>query len=206
LFPIITGKGSGLSFQNLQGYSLVMTSATGIGAPELANHYAPGRSLLNGTISSHENGMSPLALNGCGFPIDFSTADYDSVGGNMVLWSDTRGGKYPWDPRYFQTNPDTSDGFNITYIMQHATDSANTAGCLATGHKAAAGMISVDLYEEPVSTLVEDALYCGKAGGVVTSVPVFHATPAAFITHSNNRNAVDILRRNFLAVNPTFVS
>ena len=207
LFPYYRlGKGSGLSFQNLPGYSLVMTSATVIGQPEVANHYAPGRSLLNGTIDAHENGMAPLLLNSCGFPVDFNPADYEGAGGNMVLWDDQKGGKYPWDPRYFQTNPDTSDGFNITYIMQHATDSANTAGCLATGHKAAAGMISVDLYEESKSTLIEDAMYCNKAGGVVSSVPQFHATPAAFITHSNNRNARDILRQNFLAVNPTFVS
>lgn len=202
----LLGKGSGLSFQNLPGYSLVTTSATVIGQAEVANHYAPGRSLLTGTTSSHDNGMAPLLLNSCGFPVDFSTADYEASGGNMVLWDDKKGGKYPWDARYYQTNPNTSDGFNITYIMQHATDSANTAGCLATGHKAAAGMISVDLYEEAKSTLVEDAMYCNMAGGVVTSVPQFHATPAAFISHSNNRNTRDILRQSVLAVNPTLVS
>jgi alkaline phosphatase len=195
-----------LSFQNLPGFSLVTTGATVIGQPELANHYAPGRSLIAGSLSSHDSKMGPLLLNSCGFPIDFNPLDYAGAGGNMVLWDDKKGGKYPWDARYFQTNPDTSGGFDITYIMQHATDSANTAGCLATGHKAAVGMLSVDLYEESKSTLVEDALFCNKAGGVVSSVPQLHATPAAFVTHSNSRGAVDILRQNLLAVNPTFVS
>ena len=205
LFLSDLGKGSGLSFQNLPGYSLITTGAAGIGEPQVANHYAPGQSLLNTTIDDHENGMAPLKLNECGFPIDFSPEDYMD-GGNMVLWNDVKGGKYPWDPRYFQPNPDTSTGFDPLYIMQHATDSANTAGCLATGHKASVGMLSVDLYEEVVSTLVEDAMYCSKAGGVVSSVPMFHATPGAFITHSNSRNSREILRRNFLAVNPTLAS
>jgi alkaline phosphatase len=90
--------------------------------------------------------------------------------------------------------------------MQHATDSANTAGTLATGTKGSVGMLSQTLYEEKVSTLVEDAAMCGKAGGVVSTVPMFHATPAAFIIHSNNRSKRAQLRRSFLEGNPTMVS
>jgi len=121
------------------------------------------------------------------------------------------GGKYPWDPRYFDEDTEVSvarqsDGFDPTFIMQHATDSANTAGTLATGHKAAVNMLSVDLYEEHVSTLVEDAMECGKAGGVVTSVQMLHATPGAFVTHSNSRTNKDQLQRTFRRVNPSFAS
>jgi alkaline phosphatase len=150
--------------------------------------------------------MAPLALDDCGNPIDFSPLDYEDNGGNMVLWSDIKGGEFPWDARYYQENPDVSDGFDPTYIMQHATDSASTAGTLATGHKAAVNMVSQNLYEEPVSTIVEDAMMCGKAGGVVTSVPLLHATPGAFVVHSNNRSNRDQLRRSFMEVNPTFAS
>lgn len=53
----------------------------------------------------------------------------------MVLWDDKKGGKYPWDPRYTQTIPDTTDGFDPTYILNHATDSSATATALATGQK-----------------------------------------------------------------------
>ena len=67
-------------------------------------------------------------------------------------------------------------------------------------------MLSVDLYEEKKSSIVEDATMCGKAGGVVTSVPVLHATPGAFITHSNNRNNGPQLQRNFRVSNPSYVS
>lgn len=70
----------------------------------------------------------------------------------VSLWILT-GGKYPWDPRYVEENPDTSDGFDPTYIMQHATDSASTAGTLATGHK----VRSKDSYTLNVA-LASDAL------------------------------------------------
>ena len=53
----------------------------------------------------------------------------------MVLWDDAKGGKYPWDPRYGQTNPNTTDGFDPLYAVQHATDSSATATALATGQK-----------------------------------------------------------------------
>jgi alkaline phosphatase len=186
---------------------MVMTPTTVvIGEPNPGNHYAPANSLLNGTVGDHKSGQAPLALNECGFPIDFSPLDYMTEGGSMVLWDDVLGGEFPWDERYYQESPDTSTGFDPLYIMQHATDSAPTAGCMATGHKAAVDMLSQNLYEEDVSTLVEDAMYCGKAGGVVTSVPMFHATPGAFIIHSNSRSDRDQLRRSFEKVNPTFVS
>jgi alkaline phosphatase len=201
-----TGKGKGLSFQELPNFGLMTTTATVIQQPNDGAHYAPARSLLEGSVSDHEDGMAPLALNECGNPIDFSPLDYTTEGGNMVLWDNAKGGEFPWDPRYTQENPDTSDGFDPTYIMQHATDSASTAGCMATGHKSAVNMMSVDLYEEKVSTLVEDAMMCDKSGGVVTSVQMLHATPGAFVTHANYRKDRQTLQRSFNNVNPTLAS
>lgn len=198
------GKGSGLSFQDLANFTLVTTGAPVLQAPSAGNHYAPANSLLKGSVSGHDDGMAPLATNPCGFPIDFSPLDYSLEGGNMALWNDEMGGEFPWDERYF-TGVSTGK-FDPTFIMQHATDSANTAGSLATGHKAAVNMVSVDLYEEDVSTIVEDAMTCGKAGGVVTSVPILHATPAAFVSHSNNRNSGFQLGKSFETVNPTYAS
>lgn len=150
--------------------------------------------------------MAPLAKDKCGNPLDFSPLDFEADGGNMVLWDNVKGGAFPWDPNYFTAEPDLSSGFDPTYIMQHATDSASTAACLATGHKSAVNMMSVDLYEEKVSTLVEDAMFCGKAGGVVTSVQMLHATPGAFISHANYRKARKTLQHQFTHVNPTMAS
>lgn len=206
LIDVVTcaGAGSGLSFQDNLAFDLMTTTTTVIQAPNPGNHYAPANSLLEGSVKDHKSGQAALALNECGFPIDFSPKDYMMEGGNMVLWDDVLGGEFPWDERYYQENPDTSDGFDPEFIMMHATDSASTAGCMATGHKAAVNMMSQTLYEEDVSTLVEDAMMCGKAGGVVTSVPMFHATPGAFIIHTNYRSDRDSLRRSFEKVNPTY--
>lgn len=85
------GKGSGLSYQELEGFALVTTTTTVAQSPNDGNHYAPAQSLLNGTVADHDNGMAPLALNECGFPVDFSPLDYVVDGGNMVLWDDVKG-------------------------------------------------------------------------------------------------------------------
>ena len=166
VFLFSTGPGSGLSFQEFEGFQLMTTTATVTQKPNPGNHYAPSQSLLKGAVSDHEPGMATLAVNKCCNPIDFNPRDFETAGGNMVLWDDVKGGEFPWDERYFQENPDTSTGFDPEYIARHATDSASTAGTMATGHKAAVNMMSQTLYEEDVSTLVEDAMYCGMAGGV----------------------------------------
>lgn len=199
------GKGSGLSFQELPDYALVTTSAPVLQESEPGNHYASPYGLLEGSLTSHGDRQAPLFMNECGYPYEFNPKDL-SEGGDMALWDDVKGGKYPWDPRYYQENPDTSDGFDPTFIMQHATDSASTAGALATGIKAARGQMSQDLYENEHPTIVEDALFCGKSGGVISSVPMFHASPGAFIIHTNNRSNRDQLRKSWLNTNPTFVS
>lgn len=209
------------------------TTTTVIQKPNPGNHYAPANSLLEGGVADHDDGMAPLALNECGYPIDFSPLDYELEGGNMVLWNDKIGGKVPWDKRYYGaelygkfdpeckyskliicklrlfalykfTYPTTV--FNNTDILRHATDSASTAATMATGHKSAVNMMSVNLYEEDVSTIVEDAMMCGKAGGVITSVPVLHATPGAFVSHSNNRRNGAQLQASFMDVNPTLTA
>jgi alkaline phosphatase len=113
-----------------------------------------------GPVSEHKRGMAPLLKDANGCDLEFSPLDW-TEGGNMVLWDDAIGGQYPWDPCYYEEGNATCD---ITFIMQHATDSANTAGALATGVKSALNMLSLDLYEEVASTLIEDAMYCSKAG------------------------------------------
>ena len=150
--------------------------------------------------------MAELRLDECCDPLPFNPLDYDADGGNMVLWNATKGGTFPWDRRYYQETPDTSSGFDPEYIMRHASDSAATAGTLATGRKAATSMMSQTLYEEDSRTLVEDALYCDMAAGVVTSVDMFHATPGSFISHANDRYNIDQINRSFERVNPTLAS
>jgi alkaline phosphatase len=200
----IIGKGSGLSFQELESFGLVTTSSPLLQDPEPGNHYGPPHTLLEGRTDDHFDRQSTLWMNECGFAHEFNPLDVLD-GGNMVLWNNDLGGEFPWDERYYQEDPDTTT-FDPTYIMQHAIDSANSAGNYATGHKSAVNQLSQDLYENDRPTLIEEAMKCGMAGGVVTSVPMFHATPGAFILHSNNRSNRDQLRTSWKSVNPTMVS
>lgn len=129
------GKGSGLSFQTLEKFALVTTSTPLLQMPNPGNHYGPATSLLKGSVSTHDDGLSPLALNACGEIIDFNPTDFEKEGGNMVLWDPVKGGVFPWDSNYYTDTPNITGGFDPEYIMRHATDSANTAGSLATGEK-----------------------------------------------------------------------
>ncbi len=72
---------------------------------------------------------------------------------------------------------------------QKPTDSAAAATALATGHKTKNGMIGVDPDGQPLKNLVEQAEAKGKASGVVSSVPLSHATPAGFVAHANSRGS-----------------
>ena len=134
----VSGPGKGLSFQNLPSYSLVTTSATIIQEPEEGNHYAPASSLLLGVVSAHDSGLAPLYVDPeCpgATSYDFNPLDYESAGGNMVLFNTTKGGLTPWDPNYYANRGSPSRGFDGEYIMRHATDSAPTASSYATGVK-----------------------------------------------------------------------
>jgi len=210
------GKGDGLSFQNLPEYGLMTTSAMVIQEASEGAWYSPsGQSMLEGSTSpsfsapnvmtrGHDNEMAPLALDAEGKPLVFDPRDYESEGGMMVLWDDVKGGKYPWDENYYKPEGERSLGFDIRFKQRHATDSASTAGAMATGIKTFTGGISCDIYEAPVTTIVEEAMHCGMHGGVVSSVPMLHATPAAFISHSNHRNNGPQLQRTMMeTVNPT---
>jgi hypothetical protein len=119
----ILGVGSGLSWQDLPGYALVTTSSTVVEKPTDGNHYAPEESLLQGNVTDHTRGQAPLRLDTCGCPVDFNPTDYELEGGNMAMWNDEIGGKFPWDSRYFMESPPGSldnpaepGGFDINYV------------------------------------------------------------------------------------------
>ena len=77
------GVGSGLSFQELEGYGLVTTSTVVLQSPNDGDHYGPAKSLLEGTVDAHDNGMAELAIDECtGEPVDFSPLDFEEDGGH----------------------------------------------------------------------------------------------------------------------------
>lgn len=77
---------------------------------------------------------------------------------------------------------------DMEYVKQKPTDSAAAATALSTGVKTNNGMLGVDPDQAPVKHTLEYAEALGKATGVVTSVPLSHATPAGFSAHQAARS------------------
>lgn len=69
----------------------------------------------------------------------------------------------------------------------HATDSAASGTAIATGQKVDNDVIS-QKSREPIKTILEHSQEQGKATGLVTTVPITHATPAAFGAHARDRD------------------
>ncbi|MBN2308009.1 MAG: alkaline phosphatase [Candidatus Hydrogenedentes bacterium] len=75
--------------------------------------------------------------------------------------------------------------------MQGATDSAAAATAMATGVKTNKGALGVDVDNNPVPNVSEAAEARGKATGVITTVPLSHATPAGFVAHIQSRGSYE---------------
>ena len=52
--------------------------------------------------------------------------------------------------------------------------------------------IGVDIYEHSLTTILETAALAGKSTGLVTSVPIDHATPGAASANVNRRTKYDV--------------
>ncbi len=95
-------------------------------------------------------------------------------------------------------------GITTTYdSTSFCPDSASTASSIATGHKTHSGSISVgeDLVTE-YATMAEQAQDKGMKVGIVSSVTINHATPAAFYAHNWSRDnyyeiGLDLIASNF---------
>lgn len=82
-------------------------------------------------------------------------------------------------------------GSAVTYdACSFAPDSASTATSIATGHKTYSSMINVDETGSVKYETIAEKLHSQKGWkiGVITSVNMNHATPAAFYAHQASRN------------------
>jgi len=68
------------------------------------------------------------------------------------------------------------------------TDSAAGATAIATGYLTNNKYISVDTFGQPLYTIFEHAEKLGLSTGLVVTATVTHATPGAFVGHTNDRN------------------
>ncbi|HLE16388.1 MAG TPA: alkaline phosphatase [Anaerolineales bacterium] len=113
------------------------------------------------------------------FPIKYAMSTY--AGAEYM-------GAPPGDP-CFGWGYDPARAWNeFDYVTRCYTDSASAATAMATGVKTYNAAIGVDLYGNPVKNVLEAAEEKGKSTGVITSVPISHATPASFVAHNISRN------------------
>jgi alkaline phosphatase len=186
-----SAKGQGLSFQNLTGYTLATTYGTttkGSGTT-----FNTGNSALCGSATA--TAANPICP---GFtfqpsPLNPGTtlSGGATTGGNIVGYEPNKGGPNSWTP-ISPANPDPSvTNYNKDYITYSYPDSANTATELYTGVKTFNNAMGVDIYEQRITTILEKAALQGKSTGLVTSVPISHATPGAAMSFVNRRAKYD---------------
>ena len=109
----------------------------------------------------------------------------DPTLGNLVGYDPKRGGPNPWTP----ISPGLSK--EPQYLKLSYPDSANTASNLYTGVKSFNNAMAVNIFEQADETILQKAAKLGKSTGVVTSVPITHATPGAAVSSVNRRNKYD---------------
>lgn len=177
------GKGEGLSFQQLEGYQLATTYGTTIADEE--GRFSTGNSALDGSnpvtgASRVREGFEFNPVFNPGTEPDGGATVEEGSEGNLVGYDPDRGGVNPWTP-----------GSDPEYIKHSYPDSANTATTLYTGVKSYNNATGVDIFEQDLETIFETASKEGKATGLVSSVPIDHATPGAGYAAVNRRSKYD---------------
>jgi alkaline phosphatase len=178
------GKGTGLNMQTLTGYTLATTYGTTI--PDANGVYSTGNAAVTGPATA-ATGVNPPTT-GFVFNPTFNPGTTasggakvsDGVVGNLVGYDPVKGGINPWTP-----------GTDKEYIKLSYPDSANTATTLYTGVKSYNNAIGVDIFEDNLEGVLAKAAQAGKSTGLVTSVPIDHATPAAAAANVNRRSKYD---------------
>jgi alkaline phosphatase len=112
-----------------------------------------------------------------------------------------KGGPNPWtpgsDPIYLTGKKDAA----LKADGEHAyPDSSATATAMCSGVKTFNDSVNVDIRGDKVSTVALEMQAAGFAVGVVTSVPITHATPACAYAHNVSRDDFQDLTRDMLGL------
>ena len=134
---------------------------------------------------------------GMSYPQIQSTADYLGALEDEDYWQaqpslDDNGGAILDGPSYLNFMNFEAAGSAVTFDSNSfAPDSASTATSIATGYKTYSGSINVDETGTIEYETIAEKLHSQKdyAVGVITSVNLNHATPAAFYAHQASRSS-----------------
>ena len=84
------------------------------------------------------------------------------------------------------------------YLNLDYTDSGAAATALSTGQKTIGGAIGLDMHGDTLTHIAQAAKAIGKSVGIVSSVPLSHATPAGFIAHNHSRHNLEEIGKYML--------
>ena len=133
---------------------------------------------------------------GMSYPQIQSTSDYLGALNDKDYWQaepslDDNQGAILDGPEYLNFMNFEAAGSAVTYDSNSfCPDSASTATSLSTGHKTYSGTINMsEDYKTAYETIAEKVhQQLGMKVGVISSVNLNHATPAAFYAHQASRN------------------
>ncbi|HEY3968831.1 MAG TPA: alkaline phosphatase [Planctomycetaceae bacterium] len=110
-------------------------------------------------------------------------------------------GPDPWTPGEDPFYPIGKSNVNPALPGEHAyPDSAATATAMTSGVKTYNDSINCDPTGGQVATIAHEAQDRGQAIGVVTSVPISHATPACAYAHNVHRDDYQDLTRDLVGL------
>ena len=176
------------------------TALTACGAP-VATPEASATPTVEAQNLSNQSVKTPKYVflfigDGMSYPQIQSTADYLGALTDTDYWQaepslDDNGGAVLDGPSYLNFMNFEAAGSAVTYDSNSfCPDSASTATSISTGHKTYSGTINMDetgtTPYETIAEKVHDQL--GMSVGVISSVNLNHATPAAFYAHQASRN------------------
>ena len=181
--------------------TLALTTAALAGCAANAAAPTDDQNTVAAATMSNETGKIPKYVflfigDGMSYPQIQSTSDYLGALNDEDYWQaqpslDDNQGAILDGPEYLNFMNFEGVGTAVTFDSNSfAPDSASTATSIATGHKTYSGSINVDETGTVEYETIAEQLKAQKDYeiGVITSVNLNHATPAAFYAHQASRS------------------
>ena len=152
---------------------LMISDGASWGTWEMAAHWRNGGKAND--LAAYKD--LPVRLGMTTFPLNTATAPTNNATA-MVSYDPAQA----WDMTAVTAETDAYAAAiaGYQYLRKNYTDSAAAGTALASGVKTFNNAINYDNFGQPVSYITEYAKQQGKATGVISSVQLSHATPAAF--------------------------
>ena len=168
--------------------SYVAGRGTGL---HLQNYQAAGTTQLGFMVTSPRNGGTKTDVNQQAVlnPGGTLRGGYDPMLGGRTPWEE------PTDDRDYLIGRSKAAGSDHVY-----TDSAASATSMTCGVKTYNDAVNLDHNGIPLESIAHLAQQKGYAVGVVTSVPISHATPAYSYAHNVHRDDYQDLSRDLLGL------